>query len=86
VPDNITPIFLPSRAPEISRELAQDSVGIFGFVIDKRSKLAFNVEHGVPHQPGDVEVRSGIDSPNQERGNRVRSKLMPSRLSESQNG
>jgi hypothetical protein len=60
VPDNITPIFLPSRTPEISRELAQDSVGILSFVIDNRSKLAFNVEHSVPYQPGAVEVRSGV--------------------------
>jgi hypothetical protein len=71
---------------EVSRELAQDSVGLLMFVIDKRSKLAFNVEHGVPHEPGAVEVRSGTVSLNQELGNRARSKLIPSRLPESQNG
>jgi hypothetical protein len=52
---------------EISRELAQDSVGILMVVIDQRSKLAFNVEHGV--EPGTVEVRSGTGSLNHERGN-----------------
>jgi hypothetical protein len=42
---------------EVSRKLAQESVGVLMFVVDNRSKLAFNVEHGVPHQPAAVEVQ-----------------------------